>query len=199
METFALLKIDKILQWKRFPALTRCLKGFRQGELTILTGHTGTGKTTFLAEYSLDLCMQGVSTLWGSFEMTNRKLTSVMLRQFARSDFDHTHPKFAERFHLAWDQFEQLPLTFLNYHGATNPDVLFEEIKRMIASRGIQHVIIDNLQFMLGMSFDDTNDRFLKQDGIIQRFRELATRTNVHVTLVCHPRKVILIIRKVYK
>lgn len=47
-------------QWKRFPLLTQILKGHRPGELTVLTGPTGSGKTTFLSEYSLDLCLQGV-------------------------------------------------------------------------------------------------------------------------------------------
>ena len=41
----------------------------RRGELTVFTGRTGSGKTTFLSEYSLDLCMQGVNTLWCSFEV----------------------------------------------------------------------------------------------------------------------------------
>ena len=49
------------LQWQRFPMLTQILKGHRAGELTVLTGPTGSGKTTFLSEYSLDLCLQGVT------------------------------------------------------------------------------------------------------------------------------------------
>ena len=49
-----------IFQWKRYPELNRLLKGHRRGELTILTGPTGSGKTTFVSDYSLDLCMQGV-------------------------------------------------------------------------------------------------------------------------------------------
>ena len=49
------------VQWKRFPALNRLLRGHRRGELTVLSGPTGAGKTTFISEYSLDLCMQGVS------------------------------------------------------------------------------------------------------------------------------------------
>jgi twinkle protein len=40
--------------------LTQIVKGHRAGELTVLTGPTGCGKTTFLSEYSLDLCTQGV-------------------------------------------------------------------------------------------------------------------------------------------
>jgi twinkle protein len=49
------------VKWTRFPYLNKLLKGHRRGELTVVTGPTGSGKTTFMSEYSLDLCMQGVS------------------------------------------------------------------------------------------------------------------------------------------
>jgi ABC-type lipoprotein export system ATPase subunit len=54
-------KFFLLFQWQRFPMLTQILKGHRAGELTVLTGSTGCGKTTFLSEYSLDLCLQGVN------------------------------------------------------------------------------------------------------------------------------------------
>ena len=49
------------MKWKRFVALNKLLQGHRRGELTVFTGPTGSGKTTFMSEYSLDLCSQGVS------------------------------------------------------------------------------------------------------------------------------------------
>ena len=49
-----------MFQWKRYTALNRLLKGHRRGELTVFTGPTGSGKTTFISDYSLDLCTQGV-------------------------------------------------------------------------------------------------------------------------------------------
>lgn len=42
------------------PELNRLLKGHRRGELTVLTGPTGAGKTSLLSALSLDLCKQGV-------------------------------------------------------------------------------------------------------------------------------------------
>ena len=45
-------------KWKRFEGLNETLRGFRRGELTVFTGRTGTGKTTFLSEYSVDLLTQ---------------------------------------------------------------------------------------------------------------------------------------------
>jgi twinkle protein len=60
----AVTRTDKSrgVPWERFPVLTSILGGFRDGELTVLTGPTGSGKTTFLSEYSLDLCLQGVKS-----------------------------------------------------------------------------------------------------------------------------------------
>ena len=46
------------VKWKRLDPLNDLVRGFRRGELTIFSGKTGSGKTTFMSEYSLDLCMQ---------------------------------------------------------------------------------------------------------------------------------------------
>lgn len=54
----------------------------------------------------------------------------------------------------------------------------------------IAHVIIDNVQFMMGMTEAEKHrDRFWQQDAIVAAFRTFATRNNCHVTLVIHPRK----------
>lgn len=55
----------------------------------------------------------------------------------------------------------------------------------------VSHVVIDNVQFMLGMTSSAKHaiDRFYRQDSIIAAFRNFATSSNCHVTLVIHPRK----------
>ena len=55
----------------------------------------------------------------------------------------------------------------------------------------IQHIIVDNLQFLVGYSDEQTNlSRFSVYDKFISAFRKFATYNNCHVTLVIHPRKV---------
>ncbi|XP_005403943.1 PREDICTED: twinkle protein, mitochondrial isoform X2 [Chinchilla lanigera] len=101
------------IRWSRFPDLNRLLKGHRKGELTVFTGPTGSGKTTFISEYALDLCTQGVNTLWGSFEISNVRLARVMLTQFAVGRLEEQLDKYDE-----WaDRFEDLPLYFMTFHG----------------------------------------------------------------------------------
>ncbi|KAM6390046.1 twinkle mtDNA helicase isoform 2-T2 [Pluvialis apricaria] len=104
------------IKWARFPELNKLLKGHRRGELTIFTGPTGSGKTTFISEYALDLCMQGVCTLWGSFEINNVRLAKIMLTQFATQRLEDQLELYDE-----WaDRFEDLPLYFMTFHGQQN-------------------------------------------------------------------------------
>ncbi|XP_055594710.1 mitochondrial DNA helicase [Uranotaenia lowii] len=184
-----LQNIDKVqgVKWKRYPTLNKLLKGHRKGELTVLTGPTGCGKTTFMSDYSLDLALQGVSTLWGSFEIRNTRLASTLLRQMAGQPLDVNLAEFDY-----WaDEFERLPLYFMTFHGQQPIRVVMEAIEHAQYVHDIQHVIIDNLQFMMGVSEESMKhlDRYWKQDAIIASFRSFATRKNCHVTLVIHPRK----------
>lgn len=183
-----LQNIDKSqgVKWKRFPILNKFLKGHRKGELTILTGSTGCGKTTFMSEYSLDLALQGVNTLWGSFEIRNTRLASTLLRQLAEKPLDENITEFDY-----WaDKFEKLPLYFMTFHGQQTIKVVMEAIEHAQYVHDINHVIIDNLQFMMGTSDDPRHmDRYWKQDAIISSFRTFTTHKNCHVTLVIHPRK----------
>ena len=75
-----------------FPNLNKILKGHRRGELTIVTGSTGIGKTTVLSQLSLDYCKYGkVPTLWGSFEIRNHRLIKKMMCQLAGKDLSINH------------------------------------------------------------------------------------------------------------
>ncbi|XP_005885396.1 PREDICTED: twinkle protein, mitochondrial isoform X2 [Myotis brandtii] len=132
------------VRWSRFPDLSRLLKGHRKGELTVFTGPTGSGKTTFIKQ--LD--------------------------------------KYDE-----WaDRFEDLPLYFMTFHGQQNIRTVIDTMQHAVYVYDICHVVIDNLQFMMGHEQLST-DRIAAQDYIVGAFRKFATDSNCHVTLVIHPRK----------
>ncbi|XP_076452578.1 twinkle mtDNA helicase-like [Babylonia areolata] len=172
------------VKWRRYTAMNRLLKGHRRGELTVFTGPTGSGKTTFISDYSLDLCMQGVNTLWGSFEINNVRLGKMMLTQFSQMNLSKRLEEFDE-----WaNRFEELPMYFMTFFGQESIRKVIEAMSHAVYVHDIAHVIVDNLQFMIG-SNGEWADRFAKQDTFIAAFRKFATNMNCHVTLVIHPRK----------
>ncbi|XP_059179993.1 twinkle protein, mitochondrial [Centropristis striata] len=172
------------VKWSRFQELNRILKGHRKGELTVFTGPTGSGKTTFISELALDLCMQGVNTLWGSFEINNVRLAKIMLTQFAMQRLEEN----LEQYDFWADKFEELPLYFMTFHGQQNIKAVLDTMQHAVYLYDINHVIIDNLQFMMGQE-NLSVDKFAVQDHIIGAFRKFATNSSCHVTLIIHPRK----------
>merc|ERR1711955_76445 len=77
---------------------------------------------------------------------------------------------------------------YLTFHGAEEVDKVLDAMGYAVYVYDIGHVIIDNLQFMMGSNLK-TLDRYYAQDMIIGKFRKFASLHNIHLTLVIHPRK----------
>ncbi|KRZ62647.1 Twinkle protein, mitochondrial [Trichinella nativa] len=152
-----------VVQWKRFSLLNSYLKGFRLGELTLLTGPFGCGKKTFLCEYALDLCDQNMVTLWCGLELPSIRVVATMIEQYARynlsTSFDDQ--RRISQGSLATAIFRLLAI---EYHAS---------------AQDVQHVVIDNA--------------LLIHDCSSQTFTELkrfASSKNLHITAIVHPKKV---------
>jgi twinkle protein len=173
------------------PVFTSLIKGFRRGEITVMTGPTGSGKTTFLGQLSLDFAEQGVNTLWGSFEIKNTRLMHKLLQQFSREPLPVGKPESIDSLNALADRFQNLPMYFMKFHGGSDIDDVLDAMDFAVYVNDVEHIILDNMQFMLsrntagGSSFD----KFDIQDIAIEKFRKFATEHDVHVTLVCHPKK----------
>eukprot|EP00605_Chrysophyceae_sp_TOSAG23-4_P002537 GSChrysophyteH1.ASY1.ANO1.2802.1 assembled CDS len=189
---------------KSLPSLSKKLKGFRKGELVILTGPTGCGKTTLLSQLSLDFAKEGSPTLWGSFEIRNARLVENMLQQYAGANLQALS---SERLERIADDFENLPLSFMNFHAGTDLGQVLEAMDFAVYRDDVQHIIIDNLQFMMprynvpGLNVTGAGgssssgamrsnfDKFNTQDAVIDELRRFASEKNVNIILVIHPRK----------
>ena len=175
------------------PGFTNLIKGFRRGELTVLTGATGSGKTTFLGQVSLDLAEQGINVLWGSFEIKNTRLLHKLLKQYSRDALPHCKdPQAMENLNALADRFENLPMHFLRFHGGSDIDEVLDAMEYAVYVYDTEHIILDNMQFMLTRSANAKGgswEKFDVQDIAIEKFRKFATQHNVHLTLVVHPRK----------
>ncbi|CAH8495729.1 unnamed protein product [Heterobilharzia americana] len=177
----------KGIPWSRFTELNRILKGFRTHEVTVLSGNTGVGKTTFLCEYSLDLAEQGVPTLWGSFEMPLRKVCKTLVQQFAGEPLDPPVPSRIADWARMFSQ--NVPIYFMNLHGSQSVSEVLKTMEVGVKDVGVEHIVIDNIQFLLGAGDSSFPERFQRQDHFVQKLRSFATENGAHITIVAHPRK----------
>jgi len=171
-----------------FPKFHRILGGHRRGELTVFSGETGCGKTTFLSQLTVSLAKQNVATLWGSFEIKNTQLARKMLLQLTQT----TEEEVVEQWDQVSQQFQDLPIYFMKFFGSSDVYEVLDAMSDACYAHDVTHIVLDNLQFMLsGMekSLGRNATKFDLQDIAIEEFRKFATRNNVHVTVVIHPRK----------
>lgn len=79
--------------------------------------------------------MQGINTLWGSFEIRNARLIKTMLQQMAEVSLEEN----LDKFNTYADAFNKLPIYFMTFHGQQN-------IKVVMDVRSMYYVIcIENL------------------------------------------------------
>ena len=168
------------------PALSQITKGFRPGELTIFSGPTGCGKTSFLSQLSLDYCSQGIVTLWGSIEIRKTRLIAKMFRQISNKPIESLTP---DELSTLQSHFQSLPMHFMNFFGSTQFEDVLDAMEYSTRCNGVQHIILDNLQFMLSGQDNGAIDKFAIADRVLAQLREFASKRNVQVTLVVHPRK----------
>ncbi|KAI9216892.1 P-loop containing nucleoside triphosphate hydrolase protein [Blastocladiella britannica] len=188
---------ETILQWKRNPSLllglpiprftqlTSALGGIRHGELTVFTGPTGAGKTTFLSQITMDMALEHKSSiLWGSFEIPANMMARKMLVQFAGQPVEE-QPDAAIAANLRkLDRIQFMPM-----FGSTSIAQVIARIECYMELAPVDLVVLDNLQFFLSGQGDASGDKFFLQEAAVHAIRELATRRNTHIALVVHPRK----------
>ena len=183
-----LLNFDeqKGVQSGYFKWYNNLIKGFRRGELTVFTGPTGSGKTTFLSQLSLDFLERQIPTLWGSFEIKNEILATTLMYQYSRQNLEKIG---RENLKIMLEDMSDLPLYFMKFFGSTDLNVLFNTLDYAVYTYDIAHIVLDNLQFMLSGQGRNVN-KFDLQDQVISELRRFCTEKNVHITIVIHPKKV---------
>jgi len=108
-----------------------------------------------------------------------------MLTQFASKDLE----QHINEFNNYADQFAKLPIYFMDFYGSTKIETVLDTMEYACYVYDVGHVVLDNLQFILGNLMGGRFDKFEKQDTAIEKFRRFASMKNIHITLVIHPRK----------
>lgn len=191
-------KMDKIETGIR--DLDRVIKGFAMGQLVILTGKRGDGKSTFMSQLIADALHQKRNVFVYSGELADFHFKRWLDYQLAGEhhiteeqnkygDMDYKIPDDVIEAINDWyrDRAFIYDNTYIN-DGKDEFESLPDTIERAIKQYGIQLVCIDNLMTAMEKVSEQTN-LYLAQSNFVGRLKSIAMKYGVVVILVAHPKK----------
>jgi archaellum biogenesis ATPase FlaH len=178
--------------------IDRILGGLYFGQVILLTGKRGEGKSTFMSQLIVEALEQGYKTFAYSGELTDYHFKRWIDFQAAGPDCIVTNrDRFGEETYLITDQIvEQLnrwyrSKAYLYDNNAIESgdelESLLVTIEKAICRYGVRFICIDNL--MTALDVDLKDDLYRAQSKFLRELKLLAVRHNVVVVLVAHPRK----------
>ena len=174
-------------------ALDRKIMGFTLGDLTIFSGLSGAGKTTFLDFFALNAAQRDYKTAIFSGELQSPRFQAWIDQMAAGKAYVAQKAGYENIYYCPRNVAEKVNgwlderLYLFNNDYGSDWGRLFEEIVKIIREKGVKLVMIDNL---MALDFDDLQgEQNARETKFIKQFKNLCKQENIHGVLVCHPRK----------
>lgn len=181
--------------------LDRCLcGGLPFGQLVLITGKAGDGKSTFASQLLLNALDCNCKVFAYSGELPNGLFRSWMDYQAAGTN--HLCEEWSKWSQKATKRVRQDIIPKLNewYKGQIwvydntvisedDDEGLLDLLERVINQYGVRVILIDNLMTGLDLERSDTVDKYEKQSLFMKKLARMALQFNVLIMLVAHKRK----------
>lgn len=183
------------------PKLDFMLNGLALGDISILTGASGNGKSTLSGTIMLSAIEQGYSVCAVSLELPNVKYKEWIDLQAAGSTFitlkydpirnvqiPVVDPMAAKRIHEWYsNKFFLYENSDITGDGETIADSILSVFTAAAKRKGCSLFLVDNLMTALADSYED---EYRAQARFVAQLKRFAVKYNAHVLIVAHPRKV---------
>jgi len=182
---FARLKDKDVMKglstgWKDLDAL---MGGLRRGEITLVTGDTGCGKSTWASQLALNLTEKDHGVLFCPFEMKPIRQTNKWIRQLIE---DEPCQENIREVKLAFDQLSKLPLWMFYKQGELKTEALRQTLLYGTKRLGMKVAIIDHLHFIVSSGQSEREEL----DAKMTMLTEVVEETGLHVVVLAHPSKI---------
>jgi len=164
-------------------SLDSLLGGIRPNELTVLTGETASGKTTWAANFGYKLSQENHPGLIASFEMKPIPIIKKMIQMGQGRPFRDLPKHEVE---TAFKHISTLPLYFIDVYGEVRTNELKDAIYYGKRRHNIEFVILDHLHFFLQYSGDHERQAI---DQTLRDIKAWAMELGIHILLIVHPTK----------
>lgn len=175
-----------------FSYLDKAIRGLILGEVTILSGLNGSGKSSWLNTVMLNVMQRGFKVACFSGELTDYNVIKWLAQSAAGKNYvyklegsDYSYEVNDMAYSRIADWLNEKFYLFNNNYG-NNFSQVISDLEEVV-QKGAQFIVIDNLMALQISNFSgDKNER---QKQFIMEVVEFAKRKNVHVVVVCHARK----------
>lgn len=175
--------------------------GFYPGQLVILTGERGRGKSTFASQLVVNAARAGTKSFIYSGEMPNAAVKEWIERQIAGPDCINIEqlPSGYEKTHInamylddiaAWHDgmiyiYDTDALINTEDEGVEKD--LLGKVRKAIVQYGCRFIVIDNL--MTAIDDNLSFDIYRQQAVFVKKLKRLAARFGIVILLIAHPKK----------
>lgn len=179
-----------------FETLDRLIGGFYFGQVILLSGRRGKGKSTLASQFICQALIAGENCLAYSGELTHSNFREWMDRQLAGPD--HLHQVQSDNGKTDWtlQPWKRQRLHDWYYHtmwlyddsvGGEETESLIQIVEKAVRENGIRVVLLDNLMTALEENLSADLNRL--QSNFVRHLARIARAYNVIILLIAHPRK----------
>lgn len=172
--------------------------GIRCGQLFMLTGKSGHGKSTFASQIIAEALNQGIRVFAYSGELDNEDFQDCLNSQLAgdRNMVGQKNEYGKDDYEIDSDTEQRIKdwyrgrMLIYDNNRIVNKDKikLTELIRSVVIRRGVQLVVVDNL--MTAMEYvKNQNDLHLAQTNFVAEMKAIATQYHIAMIVIAHPRK----------
>ena len=174
--------------------------GFILGEISIVSGLNGSGKSSWLNCITLNAIQRGYKVAMFSGELMKEKVKTWLNQVAAGREFVRKLYGYDDFYYVPKDVTAKIDswtkdkiFLYDNKYGR-NWSRLLESIKSVVETKGVNLLILDNLMTLdLDAFSGDKNER---QSAFVNSLADLAKQANIHIILVAHPRKSLTFLRR---
>lgn len=174
------------------------IEDWKDGELTVIFGRNGEGKTTFVSQIIAHCLENKVKTFLYSGEMSEYKIQDWLYKQLVGNRMEYLNEvktKYKTKFEIKSEIIKRIKewhrgIFYLFNRKeekiAKDLNKFFELMGNAAKRYGVKLFIIDNLMSKLEENADSL---YSDQANFVQRCKDFADVNKVHVVLVAHPNK----------